>query len=183
LTHRENLRIAFCIIKDNQPMFTLNFPVWRLRLTTFLLAAMAAASAAYWVLKWTSPTPPLRAPAALPPTQTIDTSKIAQLLGASATSAAKAPATSALDSYKLMGVIAQGSQGTQGSALIAIDGKPAKPYRVGDKVSDTLVLHSVTARGAALAASLQAPIAGKLELPAMAAVKVPPTASKEPNPE
>jgi general secretion pathway protein C len=159
-------------------MQTLNFPVWRLRLTTFLLAAMAAASAAYWVLKWSEPTAPPRASAMLPPAQAIDTRKIALLLGAtpaSANSSANAPAVNTLASYKLMGVIAQGSQG---SALIAIDGKPAKPYRVGDKVSDTLILHSVSARGAALAPSLQAPISGKLELPAMASANTAPPAAK-----
>jgi general secretion pathway protein C len=164
-------------------MQILNFPVWRLRLTTFLLAAMAAASAAYWVLKWSGANPPPREQSVASQTTPIDTGKLAQLLGATPPpvgAATQISAINAMDRYKLIGVIAQGSRGTQGSALIAIDGKPAKPYRVGDKVSDTLVLHSVTARAAALAPDLQAPVAGTLELPALTGVKtVPPPASKE----
>jgi general secretion pathway protein C len=65
--------------------------------------------------------------------------------------------------FQLTGVVAERSSG--GYALIAIDGKPAQPYRVGSPVDDALVLHSVAARSAALAASVDAPVSLTLELP------------------
>jgi general secretion pathway protein C len=64
---------------------------------------------------------------------------------------------------KLTGVVANRSQ--SGYALISIDGQPARPYRVGARVNDALVLHSVAPRSAALAASLDAPVSLTLDLP------------------
>jgi general secretion pathway protein C len=62
----------------------------------------------------------------------------------------------------MLGVVAD--QHSAGAALIAVDGKPAKPYRVGDVVEDGLVLQSVKGRNAALG-----PVSGAavltLELP------------------
>jgi general secretion pathway protein C len=50
--------------------------------------------------------------------------------------------------------------------LIAVDGKPAKPVRVGAVVAEGLVLQSTQERRANLGASLQGPAALTLELPA-----------------
>ncbi len=138
---------------------------WLLRLVTFFLAAMAAASVAYWVLKWPAPVSAVRAMAPEPASATIDTAKVARLLGANpdAASGAPAPTTSAQAKYKLLGVIAQGSRG--GSALIAINDEPAKPYRVGQRLSDDLVLQSVKARSATLAPDMQGGGRVTLELP------------------
>jgi general secretion pathway protein C len=63
----------------------------------------------------------------------------------------------------LVGVVATRAHG--GAALISIDGKPPKPFRVGAPVDEGLVLQSVDARGAILAASAEAPPAVTLELP------------------
>jgi general secretion pathway protein C len=49
--------------------------------------------------------------------------------------------------FVLVGVVASGARG---AALIAVDGKPAKPYSVGSTVGDTFVLQSVQARQAVL---------------------------------
>jgi general secretion pathway protein C len=65
--------------------------------------------------------------------------------------------------FKLLGVVAGGHG--QGRALIAADGKTAKPYRVGAPVEDGLVLKSVSPRSAELARSLEAPAGMTLELP------------------
>jgi general secretion pathway protein C len=138
--------------------------LWQSRAVTFLLAATAAASVAYWVLKWPAPNGTLRTTTAEPSAPPIDSAKVAQLLGANPVGAsAPTPSVAAASRYKLIGVIAQGQQ--SGSALIAIDGQPAKPYRVGDAVGDDLVLRSVKAKGATLGASKQGAGSVTLELP------------------
>jgi general secretion pathway protein C len=78
-------------------------------------------------------------------------------------SAAPAPSAS---QFKLLGVVTEGRQ--RGYALIAIDDQPAKPYRVGAPVGETLVLRSVAARSAALATDAQAPASVQLVLPELA---------------
>ena len=54
--------------------------------------------------------------------------------------------------FQLIGVVSPRGSGasSQGLALIAVDGKPAKAYRVGSVVDGQTVLQSVQARGAAL---------------------------------
>jgi general secretion pathway protein C len=63
----------------------------------------------------------------------------------------------------LQGIVAEADGG--GAALIAVDGKPPKPYRVGAPIDESLVLKSVEPRRATLAANLQAAPAVTLELP------------------
>ena len=62
-----------------------------------------------------------------------------------------------------MGVVA--SRSHQGAALISVDGKPAKPFRVGSAVDDRLVLQSVESRRAVLAEGTGGPAVVTLELP------------------
>jgi general secretion pathway protein C len=148
-------------------MSTLNLPLWRIRITTFVLAALAAGSASYWVLKWTNgPTAPTTQQVSLPTVPVIDTSKLAQMLGAAAPAAANTTADVPANpngKFKLLGVIAQGTQ--HGSALIATDGQPAKPYRVGEHVTDDLLLVTVNARSVMLGLSLKSTTGVALELP------------------
>lgn len=77
--------------------------------------------------------------------------------------AAVAAAASVAGRLALVGVVANRNRG--GAALISIDGKPARPYRVGARVDDALVLQSVAPRRAVLADSLQGPASLTLELP------------------
>jgi len=142
---------------------------WLIRLLTLLLAALAAGSALYWALKWPASGPSARPAVRSTETPPIDTDKIAQLLGASqsANDASGPPVVNLQANLKLLGVIAQGGAGSRGSALIAANGQPAKPYRVGDQVNDELVLHSVKARTAYLATSTTAKVSVTLELPAL----------------
>lgn len=148
-------------------MQTHSHNLWWLRIVTFSVAALAAASATYWVLKWTTATPaqPTAAVIFAGAGQT-DPQGVARLLGGGQAGVAVVPGV-ALDNaasrFKLTGVVADRVNG--GYALIAIDGKPAKPYRVGTQVDAGLVLHSVAPRSAALAASLDAPVSLTLELP------------------
>ena len=140
--------------------------LWQVRIVTFLVAALAAASAAYWGLKWAAPAP-VNSNAALvfadaPPA---DAQTVARLLGGgqAAAAAPEAPVEMAASRFKLTGVVADRAHG--GYALIAIDGKPARPYRVGAAVDEALVLQSVAPRSAALAPRMDAPASVTLELP------------------
>ena len=144
-------------------MQTKFFSDWQAQLATFVLAALSAASAGFWVLRFNEAPSSVLTQVVTTPDKPLDTSRVAQLLGASAPTTS-ASATSATGQFKLLGVIAQG---THGSALIAIDGASAKPYRVGDKLTDNLVLRSVQARSAALAPSLEVPATVILELPTL----------------
>jgi general secretion pathway protein C len=145
-------------------MKTQTLSLWRLRMVTFLVAALAAASAAYWVLKWRATTPPSQGAAlAYASPAVADPRALARLLGGGQSNITATLAVSAASRFKLMGVVTDLAKG--GYALIAIDGKPAKPYPVGSQLNESLVLHSVARRSADLAASLDAPVSVTLELP------------------
>ena len=136
---------------------------WTVAGATFALWAVVAASAVYWGMKFTTPqggpagAPVVRAPAAADP------AAVARLLGSSPTVEAAAPAASLSSRFSLVGVVAYRSH--HGAALIAVDGRPPKPFRVGAAVDESLVLKSVDARRAVLAASSGGPAVLTLELP------------------
>ena len=148
-------------------MKTFSFGTWWLRIATFLLAALAAASATYWALKWSANTAPMpgTAPTVSAPVQT-DPQIVARLLGGGQVAVVASVSDRAASRFKLTGVVVSGAK--SGYALIATDGQPAKSYRVGANVSDALVLQSVGTRTAALGASPDAPPAFTLELPVLA---------------
>jgi general secretion pathway protein C len=112
---------------------------------------------------------PRPAPAAVaPPARqafAADPAAIARLLGANpvSSSSAAAPAVSLASRFSLLGVVAARSH--SGAALIAVDGKPPRPYRVGSAIDEGLVLQSVQGRRAVLAASAGGPAVLTLELP------------------
>jgi len=162
--------------------------LWWLRIATFLLAALAAASAAYWVLKWSAPAATGAAPSAalsFSRAAQTDPQVVARLLGGGQKTVV-ALVESAASRFKLMGVVANRAHG--GYALISVDGKPARPYQVGAALNESLVLKSVAPRSAALAASAEAPVSFTLDLPVLASTpssKAAPTvaASIAPAPE
>jgi general secretion pathway protein C len=113
---------------------------------------LAAASVAFWVLRWPSSDLPLTVNTATAtslssPNQGAQT---ARALGQPHAKSAS-PVLQASSQYKLMGVIASASG--QGSALIATDGQPPKAYRVGQSVQDGWNLVALTARQARLRSS------------------------------
>jgi len=136
---------------------------WAVAGGTFLLWGLAAASAVYWAIKLGSGpgTVPIAPPAQSAPAS--DPAAIARLLGAGPVAAAAAPVASLSSRFTLLGVVAESDGG--GAALISVDGKPPKPYRVGAALDEGLVLQSVQARRAAIGASMQSPPAVTLELP------------------
>lgn len=146
-----------------------NPALWGPRILTFLLCALTAGSATFWILQWPSL-----------PSRTTDAAGLAAVASPPDTSAAlqgllagdpavvalfgvSAPMAS-LPPLRLAGVIRVGTKG-QGSALIQHNGKPAKPYRVGDTVADGLLLQSVSAHTAHLGQTVNSPAALVLELP------------------
>jgi general secretion pathway protein C len=103
----------------------------------------AGLSAGYWVLQAWGRAPVTPVPAASSTLPTVDNGSVARALGAmpAARQAASQPAPVA-SRYALKGVVAVGTQ--RGAALIAIDGKPPLPYRVGAALEGGLVLQAVT---------------------------------------
>lgn len=148
---------------------------WTLRLITALLWALAAASAMYWGLRLGGPGATRAVPATAQARPAGDASArlaaIARVLGDDQ-SALASPVASASSRFALLGVVAQGSTG---AALLVIDGKPAKPYRVGSELEEGLLLQSVGPRHVVLAASAGGPALHRLELPGPMAANAPPT--------
>jgi general secretion pathway protein C len=137
---------------------------WTPRLSAFVLALLLAASVVFWVMRWpvreTGPELPLPVPNVEVPA--VSVTLLARLLsGAVPAQSVAAPA--AASRFLLTGIVGLGAG--QGVALLAIDGKPPKAYRVGSMIEDGLMLQSVEPRRVALAISAKAPVLFRLELP------------------
>ena len=91
----------------------------------------------------------------------MDAKAIARSLGLATAVPTAAPTLSSR--FQLIGVLDAGT--SQGAALIAVDGKPAKPFRIGATVSEGLVLQSVQGRRVNLGSGTDAPATLTLELP------------------
>jgi general secretion pathway protein C len=151
---------------------------WSMRLITALLWALATASVVYWGLRLGGAGATRATPATAHNAPAGDASArlaaMARVLGASPTTEA-APVISAPNRFALLGVVAQGSRG---AALLVIDGKPARPIRVGSQLEEGLLLQSVGPRHVVLAASAGGPALHRLELPGpMAANSAAPAAA------
>jgi general secretion pathway protein C len=147
-----------------------SLPFWTVRLTTFLLWALAAGSAAFWVLQNVnagvndSANPNANPAARASSTQEPNlTPQVALALGAkNPVAPTAAGALAAVQArLQLQGVLAVGSK--RGAALISVDGKPAKPYRVGSAIEEGLEVTAVGARSASIGTS--GATAFTLELP------------------
>ena len=124
------------------------------RTVTLLVWAAVAASALFWGLKLFVKPAPAPAQAQVAQTGAAVRSDLSRLLGVDAplpvVAAAAEPAPDAR--FNLLGVVSpRASQAAaEAVALIAVDGKPARAYRVGAVVDGSHVLQSVSARGANL---------------------------------
>ena len=136
---------------------------WSLRLITLAVWLLVALCGVYWAMKFVTVKPINAAFAATSPMLVLDSKAIAKLLGAPDIVATQAIITKASSNYALFG-LATTKSGT-GVALISMDGKPAKPYRVGSKVADEWVLKSISRTDAILATSMKAEDGMKLDLP------------------
>ncbi|KQX26788.1 type II secretion system protein N [Variovorax sp. Root434] len=144
---------------------------WHAPLATTGLWALAAGAAVFWALRLASPAQAVAAAATMPrPSVAADSDSVARLLGVLPASRTAAVAPEAASRFALSGVVADPSQ--QGAALISIDGKPPRPFRVGSAVGDNYVLQSVGLRSATIGARADGPAAFTLQLPVRAPISI-----------
>ncbi len=178
-----------------------------IRSLTFVLWLLAGGSVVYWGLKLVKgPAAPASATAAVSgaTTASVDSVALAKGLGGgqvaapAATGASVAPSNLNVSRFVLTGVVVSRAGDSRSSvALIGVDGKPARPYRVGANLGEGVVLHSVSPSKAMLASEANAAPALTLELPKTASAVVgtavaarpaqplvitPPTAAPTPSP-
>jgi general secretion pathway protein C len=121
--------------------------------SAFVIWAVVALSATFWATRLLvrSPSaPPHAAPAG---ESVVARGDLSRLFGATTTASIPAAAAPAVSSrFRLVGVAAPkaGSQTRGGVALIAVDGKPPRPFRVGAAVDGDLTLRAVDLRTASL---------------------------------
>jgi general secretion pathway protein C len=138
---------------------------WALRGSTFLVWALAAYSAVFWGLRLSRPTPSPSAEVVVAAAEAADPAVLPRFLGAPG-GAAPAPSAPALAGrFSLTGVVADGHQ--WGAALLSVDGKPPRAFRVGAQVEPGVLLIAVERRRALLGPSERAPATLTLELPAV----------------
>ena len=149
---------------DNRRMFA--------RLSAFVIWSLVAATGVFWLLRL-SASPPAVPPYAVAVGNAVAVrGDLSRLFGAPQRAPSLAQATPEAPSrFKLVGVMAPRSGAAQaepghGLALIAVDGKPAKPYAVGARLDSDLVLQSVGLRTASLGPA-QGARSVLLELPAL----------------
>ena len=141
---------------------------WAFRLITSIVWALAAASAVYWGLRIAAPVAPLPVGAsslALPPAGTgteATSANLARWLGDVATAPADPVQLAAASRFVLQGVVTEGRQGV---ALLAMDGMPARPYRVGSRIDSSTFLVSVRPQFVELGARPEGPAIFRLKTP------------------
>lgn len=144
---------------------------WHAPVATTGLWALAAGAAVFWALRLASPAEPVAAAAALPRAAvSADAEAVARLFGVLPAEQVAPEAPAAASRFALSGVVADPSN--RGAALISIDGKPPRPFRVGSRVGDSYVLQSVDVRAATLGTSADGPAAFTLQLPVRAPIAV-----------
>ena len=142
---------------------------WHAPVATTGLWALAAGAAVFWGLRLAAPPEPVAAAATMPRAAvSADADAVARLLGVVSANEAAPAAPEAASRFALSGVVADSLN--QGAALISIDGKPPRPFRVGSRVGDNYVLQSVGVRAATLGTSAEGPAAFTLQLPVRAPI-------------
>lgn len=145
-------------------MVTNSYSKWGVRLGTLALWAVAGASVVFWGLRLSAPPAEASGPAVAPAPVALDAQALARLLGALPSVPGAAPVASLASRFTLLGVLSGRSSGG-GAALIAVDGKPAKPFRVGTAVDEGLVLQALGPRQAQLGAQMGGPATVLLDIP------------------
>ena len=141
-------------------------------LSTALLWAVVAGSAAYWLLQMGDRNNGTAAPSAHATSEwRADGAAVARSLGvfsdaapAAASPVESAPRPDALQRLRLLGVL---THGTTGAALLALDGQPARPVRVGQDIQgldEGWTLHAVHPHAVVLA---HGALRQQIDMPAM----------------
>jgi general secretion pathway protein C len=134
--------------------------LWTVKITTLLLWAFAAGSAAFWVLQNTQASSAdaqsaAKSVAAFSP-QPADNATLQMAMALGAKNPVVPTAASVLAALQarlqLQGIVAVGGAASNQSsaALISVDGKPAKPYRTGAAIEDGLEVTSIKAYSVAI---------------------------------
>lgn len=134
-----------------------------LRLTSLLVWAVVAYSAVVFGLQWGGGEPVDAVVAGSEQKQfspDVDSLSVSKALGVAPVQSASASLASR---FVLVGVMDGGP--SQGVALISVDGKPAKPYRLGQTVSDGLVVVGTGPKKAELGPQMGVASSLVLELP------------------
>jgi general secretion pathway protein C len=138
------------------------------RWLAFTVWAAVAASAVFWGLKFFVRPAAAPAHAGVAAPTTALRGDLTRLLGADPPPAAaeEEPVEAESSRFQLLGVVAPRGAGSasQGVALIAVDGKPPRAYKVGAVVDGSQVLQSVQARGVSIGPRGGA-VAVSLEIP------------------
>jgi general secretion pathway protein C len=139
------------------------------RLLAFVVWAAVAATAVFWALRLFVPNTaaPRHAVAAAP---TVPRGDLARVLGAEPVETVAQPVAQASNRFKLVGLVSPrpGTPPRVGVALIAVDDKPARAFRVGASVDGRLVVQAVQGRSVSLGPR-GAPAELELELPPLPA--------------
>jgi general secretion pathway protein C len=154
-------------VNHNPRMVTKTYSKWGVRMGTLALWAAAGASVVFWGLRLSTPQSGPAAPVLPPQPLAPDTQALARLLGAGPVNVAAAPAAptaAAASRFVLVGVLA-GQNSGGGAALIAVDGKPAKPFRLGAAVDEGLVVQALSARQVLLGPDAGGPATVTLGMP------------------
>jgi general secretion pathway protein C len=133
------------------------------RLTSLLVWAVVAYSAVVFALQWGVGVPVDAVVAGSEQKQVlpeVDALAVSKALGVAPVQSASASLASR---FVLVGVMDGGP--TQGVALISVDGKPAKPYRLGQTVTEGFVVLATGPKKAELGPQLGAASSLVLELP------------------
>ena len=142
------------------------------RLSAFVIWALVAATLVFWGLRLLVSAP--AAPAYVVPVGDASAVRgdLSRLLGSAPVAAGAAPIADANSRFRLLGIMAPkatpGAVADHGVALIAIDGKMPRAYKVGSRLDDDLVLQSVSLRTASIGPG-QGAAAITLELPPLVA--------------
>jgi general secretion pathway protein C len=141
---------------------------WLSRIVTFAVWTLVAISVTWWSLKFVGARATTTTAAALSvPAPGSDPADLAKVFGPpiAASEAAMAAAPAAIDPgtrFALIGVVAD--RASSGVAIISVDGKAARPYRVGSQIEESYKLKSVATRSAVLEPSAPAGAPFTLEL-------------------
>ena len=144
-------------LNDNRPMAA--------RLSAFIVWAALAASVVFWALRLAGGSP--SAPSHTVPVGdvTVPHADLTRLFGAEPKPSAQAEVAAPMSSrFRLIGLAAPRVAGAPGVALISVDGKTPRAYRLGAVVDSDLVLQSVERRSVNLGLQGRAPVV-RLELP------------------
>lgn len=149
------------------------------RVCAFVIWALVAGTAVFWGLRLTVRSPEAPAHAVPVAAAMAVRGDLARLLGAApvATAAAAAASPEMSSRFRLLGVMAPKARpssdigaevSSQGIALIAVDGKPARAFSVGARLDNDLVLQAVSLRTASIGPA-QGAASLKLEIPPLPA--------------